>query len=144
MQTLLDNPLSDIHHYSPKVTIAQLITFSERKGLGITRAMVQNYIRDKLLPPPAGRIYTHKHLAALVMIQRFKAIYDMPTIKAVLTPCYDDEGLPLEVYAKIWALMETAHGLWQTSVKQTLAQEESNQEVGQLGAMLCLATLARS
>jgi DNA-binding transcriptional MerR regulator len=80
----------------------------EKKGLNITRAMVQNYIRDKLLPPPVNkRIYTHKHLAALVMIDRMKKVFEIPAISAVLTPLMDDEGLPLDVYNDLMQKTET-------------------------------------
>ncbi|MCL2187535.1 MAG: DUF1836 domain-containing protein [Defluviitaleaceae bacterium] len=133
-----NDPLVDIHHYSPTLNIAQLLTFSERKGLGITRAMVQNYIRDGLLPPPKGRIYTRKHLAALVMIQQLKAVYDMPTIKAVLVPYMDGEGLPLETYARLTALREVAQDKWAEAVAPTFAGESA----GQLAEMAWVAGYA--
>ena len=95
------DPLSDIRHYSPKLTISQLIKFFEKKGMGLTRGMVQNYIRDGLLPSPVDkRFYTHKHIAALVVICKLKTVYDIPTIQKTLVPLMDDEGLPLEMYAQ--------------------------------------------
>jgi DNA-binding transcriptional MerR regulator len=109
--------LHDIHHYSPTFTIAQLLKLSERKALGITRPMVQNYIRDGLLPPPAGRLYTHKHLAALVIIQRLKTVFDMPTIKKTLAPHMDSEGLPLETYARMADSARAAQAAWEAHVK---------------------------
>ncbi|MCL2603690.1 MAG: DUF1836 domain-containing protein [Defluviitaleaceae bacterium] len=114
----MDNkdPLHDIHHYSPTFTIAQLLKLSERKSLGITRPMVQNYIRDGLLPPPAGRLYTHKHLAALVVIARLKTVYDMPVIKTVLTPYMDGEGLPLDIYTRLMNAVRQAGTLWDTHI----------------------------
>jgi DNA-binding transcriptional MerR regulator len=94
------NPLHDLHNYPDTLKISQLMKFCEKKGLNITRAMVQNYIRDGLLPPPVKkRIYTHKHLAALVMIDRLKKVFEMPEISAVLVPLMDGEGLPLDVYS---------------------------------------------
>ena len=97
------NPLNDIRHYSPKLTISQLIKFFEKKEMGLTRGMVQNYIRDGLLPPPANkRFYTHKHIAALVVICKLKTVFDIPTIQKTLVPLMDDEGLPLEVYSRFF------------------------------------------
>ena len=96
------DPLSDIRHYSPKITISQLIKFFEKKEMKLTRGMVQNYIRDGLLPPPADkRFYTHKHIASLVMICKLKTVFDIPTIQKALVPLMDDEGIPLELYAKL-------------------------------------------
>ncbi|MCL2499753.1 MAG: DUF1836 domain-containing protein [Defluviitaleaceae bacterium] len=110
----MDNtdPLHDIHHYSPTFTIAQLLKFSERKHLGVTRPMVQNYIRDGLLPPPAKRLYTHKHLAALVIIAKLKAVYEIPVIKTVLAPYMDGEGLPLDIYTRLMNAVRQADKQW--------------------------------
>ena len=97
------NPLDDIRHYSPKLTISQLIKFFEKKKMSLTRGMVQNYIRDGLLPPPADkRFYTHKHIAALVVICKLKTVFDIPTIQKTLMPLMDDEGLPLELYSRFF------------------------------------------
>ena len=96
----MTNPLSDIKHYSPKLTISQLIKFFEKKEMNLTRGMVQNYIRDGLLPPPIEkRFYTHKHIAALVIICKLKSVFDIPTISKTLVPLMDEEGLPLELYS---------------------------------------------
>ena len=98
----MNDPLSDIRQYSEAMTISQVLKFCEKKDVGITRGMVQNYIRDGLMPSPVGkRYYTHKHLAALVMIDRLKTVFDMPTIQKTLVPFMDDEGLPLEIYNQL-------------------------------------------
>ena len=110
------DPLHDIHHYSPTFTIKQLLTLCERKELPITRAMVQNYIREGLLPPPVGRFYTHKHLAALVLIHRLKIFYDIPSIKEALLPFMDGEGLPLEKYIPLSAALDAACAQWNAHV----------------------------
>ena len=97
----MTNPISDIKHYSPKLTISQLIKFFEKKEMNLTRGMVQNYIRDGLVPPPVDkRFYTHKHIAVLVLICKLKAVFDIPTIQKTLVPLMDDEGLPLELYSQ--------------------------------------------
>ena len=98
----MTDPLADIRQYSPTMTISQVIKFCEKKGLRITRAMIQNYIRAGLLPPPVNkRLYTHKHLALLAVIDRLKTVFDIPAIGAALAPFTDDEGLPLDIYAEI-------------------------------------------
>lgn len=95
----MQNILKDLQQYSQKLTISQVMTFFERKGLTITRSMIQNHVRDGLIPPPLGkRYYTHKHIAALVLITKLKTVYEMNHIKAVIAPLMDEEGLPLEVY----------------------------------------------
>ena len=91
--------LQDVHQYSHQLTISKVIIFFERKGVVLTRSMIQNYVRDGLLKPPLNkRYYTHKHLAALTLIIALKTVYEMNHIKAVLTPLMDEEGISLELY----------------------------------------------
>lgn len=95
------NILFDIHQYSQHFTISQVIKFFERKGLTITKSMIQNYVRDGLLPPPVNkRQYTHKHLAVLALACELKTVYEMSDVKRALLPLMDNEGIPLEVYQK--------------------------------------------
>ncbi|MCL1877272.1 MAG: DUF1836 domain-containing protein [Defluviitaleaceae bacterium] len=104
-----NDPLADIRHYSPTMTISQVLKFCEKKGVQITRAMIQNYIRAGVLPPPVNkRLYTHKHLAALVTIDRLKTVFEVSQIRAELEPFLDAEGLPLEIY---FELMQNAKSL---------------------------------
>jgi len=118
------NPLSDIKQYSPTLKIANVLEFCKRKNLGLTRPMIQNYIRDGLLPPPVnGRQYTHKHLAALVMIDRLKTVFDMPTLKEALLPYMDAEGLPVEVYEQMLERLNTLMQNFMQVAVSTFAEE---------------------
>jgi len=106
------------------MTISQVLKFCERKNMGITRGMIQNYIRDGLLPPPVNkRTYTHKHLAALAMIDRLKTVFDMPTIKEALSPYMDEEGLPIDVYATIMEKLIGMEAKWRASIAPALTEE---------------------
>ena len=126
--------LSDIHHYSPNLTIANVIKFCEKKGLPISRPMIQNYIRDGLLPPPINRNYTHKHLSALVIISHLKAVCDLPIIKEALAPHMDEEGLPLETYRWFISKQKELMDLWLAQVAPTIAaQPEDSQGLLLLG-----------
>ena len=118
----MTDPLSSIHHYSPSLTITQVIKFCEKNGLPISRPMIQNYIRDGLLPPPVNkRIYTHKHLAALVMICHLKTVYDIPAIKEAICPYLDDEGLPLDTYKWLVKKQQEVYNLWLQQVAPAIA-----------------------
>jgi len=120
----MTDPLQDIRHYSPTMTISQVLKFCERKNMGITRGMIQNYIRDGLLPPPVNkRLYTHKHLAALAMIDRLKAVFDMPTIREAMLPYMDDEGLPTDIYATVMEKLSGMISKWQANIAPALAVE---------------------
>ncbi|MCL2398310.1 MAG: DUF1836 domain-containing protein [Defluviitaleaceae bacterium] len=91
--------LKDINQYNHHFTISQVVTFFDRKGLIVTKSMIQNYVRDKLLRPPVNkRYYTHKHLANLALITKLKTVYEISEVRAVLLPFMDGEGIPLEIY----------------------------------------------
>jgi len=120
----MHDPLQGIEHISNNLTIANLLKFCERQEIGITRPMIQNYIRDGVLPPPVGkRFYTHKHLAALVLIDRLKTVFDMPTVKAALEPYMDSEGIPLSDYTAMLAKLATVTAAWQQNIAPLVATE---------------------
>ena len=132
----MHNPLSDIRQFSPTMTMTQLQKFFEKKGLVVTRAMIQNYVRDGLLPPPVGkRFYTHKHIAALVLVDRLKTVFDMPSIRAVLVPYMDNEGVPLEIYEDLMGKVEAVTGGWLAAQAGLLERD------GALLLMACTAEL---
>ena len=135
----MTNPLSDIHHYSPTMKISQVMKFCEKKGIGITRAMIQNYIRDGLLPSPQNkRLYTHNHLAAMVLIERLKTVFDIPSIKKALEPHMDETGLPIETYARLWEKTEILTRAFFAANAATLNGE---QDGGILLTMACAAAI---
>lgn len=120
------DPLQDINHYSQTLTISQVVKFCEKKELGLTRAMIQNYIRDGLLPPPVNkRHYTQKHLAGLVMIVYLKTVFEMSDIKAALTPLMDGEGLPLETYRLLIGNLEKFSALWKEQMSPKLFDKDN-------------------
>jgi len=130
------DPLSDINQYGKNLTIAQAVKFFEKKGLKISRAMIQNYIRDGLLPPPAGkRIYTRGHLAALVVIDRLKTVFEMNEIKAAILPHLDGEGMPLDFY---YGLLDS---LSKIEIESSVIDEAFRGENGLLVLMLRAAEL---
>lgn len=136
------DPLQDIHHYNKTLTISQVVKFCEKKELGITRAMVQNYIRDGLLPPPVNkRYYTHKHLAGMVVIAYLKTIFDMSDIKTALTPLLDEEGLPLETYRLLMDNLMSISEIWRTEISSRLFDASVSKDMSLLLLMAHAADL---
>ena len=121
----MNDPLKDIRHYSQTMSISQVLVFFERQGITITRGMIQNYIREGLLPSPLNkRHYTHKHIAALAMINRLKSVFDMPTIYEAMQPYMDKEGLPVETYAAMIDKLGNMVAQWGASTAPILASEK--------------------
>lgn len=121
---MITDPLQDIRHFSPTLTISQVLTFFQRKGMRVTKGMVQNYIRDGLMPSPVnGRQYTHNHLAALVAIYRLKAVFDLPTIKLAMGPYMVEDGLPIAFYHQLMETLALATATVQQAIAPILATE---------------------
>ena len=118
----MQNILDDLHQYSDRFTIGQVITFFARKGFTtLTRAMIQNYVRDGVLRPPLGkRYYTHKHVATLALIQYLKPLYEIADLRDVLTPHMDEEGISVERYTAWASASETTLDAWRTAIAPLL------------------------
>ncbi|MCL1988837.1 MAG: DUF1836 domain-containing protein [Firmicutes bacterium] len=124
MQDLLKN----IHQYNKSLTISQTITFFARGEIFFTKSMIQNYVRDGILPPPKNkRYYTHEHLAVLAIVNHLKSVYDMSTIKIALLPFVVDNGIPLDVYQNF--LQESTSDYPKSALALMLHSADIKQEV---------------
>lgn len=52
----------------------------------MTKTMINNYTKNKLLPPPVKKKYTKDHMYLLIFIYYFKSIMSMADIQKLLTP----------------------------------------------------------
>jgi len=80
--------------------------YSEDKLL--TKTMINNYTKNKLLPPPKNKKYTKEHMFLLIFIYYFKNILSISDIQSIFNPLtqkfYDGKseiGLK-EVYEEIF------------------------------------------
>lgn len=58
----------------------------------LTPAMINNYVKQRLLPPPRKKRYRPEQLAALLLICLFKNLLPMGDIKELLAACFAPEG----------------------------------------------------
>ena len=72
---------------------------SEEKLL--TPSMVNNYVKQRLLPPPVRKKYARKHIALLIMICTLKQSIGMSAVAGMLPP--DDEALVHQEYERFAA-----------------------------------------
>lgn len=72
---------------------------SEEKLL--TPSMVNNYVKQRLLPPPVKKKYGRKHIALLIMICTMKQTIGMAAVASMLPP--DDEALIYQEYERFAA-----------------------------------------
>ena len=75
LTTFMDNRLASTKRYS------------EDKVL--TKTMINNYAKNKLLPPPEKKRYSREHLLMLIFIYYFKNILSISDIQTLLGPITD-------------------------------------------------------
>ena len=76
----------------------------------LTKTMINNYAKNKLLPPPVKKRYSKEHLFLLVFIYYMKGFLSLSDIQTILKPVTDrfaesDESLSIEdIYAEVHRL----------------------------------------
>ena len=74
--TFMDDHLSDIKRYEDDKTL--------------TKTMINNYTKNKLLPPPVKKKYSSDHLYIMAFIYYFKQMLSIGDIQKLLTPMTED------------------------------------------------------
>jgi hypothetical protein len=98
--------LPQIHLYMDQVIglINQYLGFfvyDESDEKLLTPSMVNNYVKQRLLPPPVNKKYSRKHLALLIMICTFKQSLSMAAVFQMLPP--NDETAIMQDYERFIA-----------------------------------------
>ena len=52
----------------------------------LTKTMINNYAKNKLLPPPVKKKYSREHMLILIFIYYFKGILSLQDIQSLLSP----------------------------------------------------------
>ena len=68
----------------------------------LTKTMINNYAKNKLLPPPVKKKYSPEHMMLLVFIYYFKNILSITDIQTLLAPITDryfgtESGFPSKI-----------------------------------------------
>ena len=128
---LPDIPLymDQIISYMPR----QLVGFGD--GERLTPAMVNNYIKDGLLPRADGKKYNRTHLAYLTAICALKQVLSVKEIKALLGAREKDAQV---LYADFTAALDSAMGQTAAGLDDTVGREE----LSRLALVLALRSYA--
>lgn len=66
----------------------------------MTKTMINNYVKSRLLPSPEKKKYTKDHMMVLIMIYFFKNIISINDVNKLITPLLDsyfhNDEIPLE------------------------------------------------
>lgn len=99
----------------------QLITYDQ--GEGLTPAMVNNYIKDGLLPRAEGKRYGKTHLAYLTAICALKQVLSVRETRDLL--CSNREGRTAEeLYATFYSELSLAQDCTADVLEPDLPREE--------------------
>ena len=103
----------------------QLIHFDEREAL--TSAMVNNYIKDGLVPRAVGKRYRPIHLGYLTAVCALKKVLPVRDIGVLFSAAQEHEKTPEELYgyfcqALDHALSDTAASLDENARREDLAR----------------------
>lgn len=79
----------------------------------LTKTMINNYTKNKLLPPPQKKRYSKEHMLVLIFIYYFKSFLPLGDIQAILTPVTEhffnaNQDYNIQnIYSEIYSLGKT-------------------------------------
>ena len=124
LRSILDS-LQQIDYVKPEdvpnidLYMDQVTTFMEEQLVSskryaddkiLTKTMINNYAKNKLLPPPEKKRYSKEHVLTLIFIYYFKSILSISDIQSILNPITDkyfgkDGSYSLEdIYREVFGL----------------------------------------
>lgn len=146
--------IPDIDLYMDQVTtfmdthLASSKRYPEDKIL--TKTMINNYAKNKLLPPPLKKKYSKEHLLVMIFIYYFKGILSITDIQALLKPLTEkyfqnDENFNIEsIYNEVFSLEKSQVDKLAKDIadkfnisRHTFEDSKDDQEFLQLFSFIC-------
>lgn len=87
------NELPTLGLYMDQVVIVlndNLGIYAAEDGKAVTQAMINNYVKQKLIPPPVKKKYSRVHLALLMIICTLKQTLNIALVKEMLPEWEED------------------------------------------------------
>ncbi len=92
---ILPEEIPDLEIYMDQLTtyLDKRLGFYNREGESpfVTRSMVNNYSKAKLLPPPAAKRYSRVHVMLLSLVCQLKRIFTIQDLGRLLAPVTGEE-----------------------------------------------------
>lgn len=118
----------------------------------LTKTMINNYAKNKLLPPPAKKRYSREHMYVLLFIYYFKGFLSLTDIQSILQPITDryfenTDGINIkEIYEEVYSLSEEQIAKSAREIMNSFHTashsfedcEEENQDFLQIFSFICL------
>lgn len=118
----------------------------------LTKTMINNYAKNKLLPPPVKKRYSREHMLLLIFIYYFKGILSLSDIQALMKPVTErffqnEEGFDIEdLYKEVYAMGKKQISSIKDDLKKTYERAsqsfpdapEEEQDFLQIFCFICL------
>lgn len=89
--------------------VSQSLSFMALPGEElITGSMVNNYVKQRVVPAPRRRRYTRRHVATLTFVCAFKRVFSINEIKALYEACIDEGVNVASAYDELAGALEQA------------------------------------
>ncbi len=75
---------------------AQLEVYHEDDGDLVTKSMISNYVKNKILPKPENKKYSKEHMILLNMLFQLKNVFQMDELKLLFKPFVENYTTVLE------------------------------------------------
>ena len=124
----------------------QVITYMEKQlafyrrneqSKMLTPSMINNYVKDALLPRPDRKKYSREHLASLMMICLLKPILSIPDIQ-LLNSNLRKSGTPEEIYTRFAAAQDNALKSVASRLLKSKTKRSTDEELHTLAMQLTL------
>lgn len=117
----------------------------------LTKTMINNYAKNKLLPPPTKKKYSKEHLLVMIFVYYFKGILSITDIQALLAPLTEkyfqkDETFNIEsIYKEVFSLEQSQVDKMAKDItdkfnisRHTFESAEEDREFLQLFSFICM------
>lgn len=137
--------LPDLELYMDQVITyldRQLTSFKQKDEKGITSSMINNYVKDGLVPRPKGKKYQKRHLADLLTVCTLKPVLPIPDIALLLRQA-PEEKRP-EFHDDLCDMLDDCFAQVSTHMRESLRQEkEDSSHLMHLALELTIEAAAR-
>lgn len=118
----------------------QLALFSGDSERLLTSSMINNYVKDGVLPRPEAKKYSRKHLAMLLMICMLKSVLTLPETHAILEGMGAGNGVE-ELYPDFSSIHQQA--MQETAQRISASREQDPSSLYRLAMTMALEANAR-
>lgn len=117
--------LPDLELYMDQVLslVERYLHYGEDRGL--TASMVNNYVKQKVLPPPVNKRYGRGHIAALLMLCILKSVMPISAIQKLFHSCGGVDSLP-RLYSGFCELYTSVNSMVSSQLSQLKVQDGSS------------------